>query len=96
MRRLMTAVVVSAVLASGSALAEAKGAKGGGYEQLNLFGEAYERIRQDAVEPVGEGRLIGAAIAGMLSGLDPRARIVRRLRRIDRVESAPASLLRRA
>jgi carboxyl-terminal processing protease len=41
------------------------------YEQLNLFGEAFERIRQDAVEPVGDRRLIETAIAGMLASLDP-------------------------
>ena len=70
MRRLAAAFVLSALLASGFAFAQAKSGKGSGYEQLNLFGEAFERIRQDAVEPVGEGKLIGAAIAGMLSGLD--------------------------
>ena len=69
MRRLAAAFVLSALLASGFAFAQAKSGKGSGYE-LNLFGEAFERIRQDAVEPVGEGKLIGAAIAGMLSGLD--------------------------
>ncbi len=73
MRRIVTVLALCAALASGWALAQAKSGKGGGYEQLNLFGEAYERIRQDAVEPVGEGKLIGAAIAGMLSGLDPRS-----------------------
>jgi carboxyl-terminal processing protease len=73
MRKLVTAVAVSAFLASGYALAQAKSGKGAGYEQLNLFSEAYDRIRQDAVEPTGEGKLIGAAIAGMLSGLDARS-----------------------
>jgi carboxyl-terminal processing protease len=73
MRKLVTAVVVGTLLASGFALAQAKSNKGAGYEQLNLFSEAYDRIRQDAVEPVGEGKLIGAAIAGMLSGLDARS-----------------------
>ena len=74
MRRLVTAIVLSALLAWGLVLAQAhaKGGKGG-YEQLSLFGEAYERIRQDAVEPVADGKLIGAAIAGMLSGLDARS-----------------------
>ena len=43
------------------------------YEQLNLFGEAFERIRQDAVEPVGDDKLIATAIAGMLASLDPHA-----------------------
>ena len=50
-----------------------KAAKASGYDQLTLFGEAFERIRQDAVEPVTEAKLIAAAIAGMLSGLDARS-----------------------
>jgi carboxyl-terminal processing protease len=73
MRKLVTAVVLIALLASGGAFAQAKNGKQAGYEQLNLFSEAYDRIRQDAVEPVGEGKLISAAIAGMLSGLDARS-----------------------
>ncbi|MBV8934575.1 MAG: PDZ domain-containing protein, partial [Alphaproteobacteria bacterium] len=73
MRKLATALAVGALLAAGPALPQAKSGKGGGYEQLNLFSEAYDRIRQDAVEPVAEGKLIGAAIAGMLSGLDARS-----------------------
>jgi carboxyl-terminal processing protease len=75
MRRVVTALVMGAMLAASPAWAQAQGksGKGAGYEQLNLFSEAYDRIRQDAVEPVGEGKLIGAAIAGMLSGLDPRS-----------------------
>jgi carboxyl-terminal processing protease len=73
MRKVVTALVLGALLASGPALAQAKNGKAGGYEQLNLFSEAYDRIRQDAVEPVGEGKLIGAAIGGMLSGLDARS-----------------------
>jgi carboxyl-terminal processing protease len=73
MRKLVTAVAVSSLLAFGAALAQAKSGKGGAYEQLNLFSEAYDRIRQDTVEPVGDGKLIGAAIAGMLSGLDARS-----------------------
>jgi carboxyl-terminal processing protease len=72
MRKLVAAVALSALLASGFAAAQPKG-KGGGSDQLTLFGEAFERIRQDAVEPVGEAKLVGAAIAGMLSGLDPRS-----------------------
>ena len=73
MRKVVTALVVGALFAAGPALAQAKSGKGGGSEQLNLFSEAYDRIRQDAVEPVGEGKLIGAAIGGMLSGLDARS-----------------------
>src|SRR5271166_3730861 len=73
MGRLAAAVVLSALLMQGMAFAQVKSGKSGGSEQLNLFGEAFERIRQDAVEPVGEAKLIAAAIAGMLSGLDARS-----------------------
>jgi len=72
MRRAIAAIVLGALLASGAAWGQPKSGKGG-YEQLTLFNEAFERIRQDAVEPVGESKLIGAAIAGMLSGLDARS-----------------------
>jgi len=73
MRRLVMVLVLNALLVQGGALAQVKSGKSGGSEQLNLFGEAFERIRQDAVEPVGEAKLIAAAIAGMLSGLDARS-----------------------
>ncbi len=73
MLRVVAAILLSAFLVPDAALAQAKSGKGGGYEQLTLFNEAFERIRQDAVEPVTEGKLIGAAIAGMLSGLDARS-----------------------
>src|SRR5262245_27872507 len=74
MLRAVTTIVLSAFLASsGGAWAQPKSGKGGGFEQLTLFNEAFERIRQDSVEPVAEGKLIGAAIAGMLSGLDARS-----------------------
>jgi carboxyl-terminal processing protease len=72
MWNLVAALAVGALLASTPALAQPKSAKGG-YDQLNLFGEAFDRIRQDAVEPVGDAKLIGAAITGMLSGLDARS-----------------------
>jgi carboxyl-terminal processing protease len=73
MKKWLVGIAASALLVSGSAFAQAKSGKGAGYEQLNLFSEVYDRIRQDAVEPAGEGKLIAAAIAGMLSGLDPRS-----------------------
>jgi carboxyl-terminal processing protease len=52
---------------------KAKSENSGLYEQLNLFGEAFERIRQDAVEPVADGKLVQTAVAGMLAGLDPHS-----------------------
>ncbi len=41
------------------------------YRQLNLFGDVFEKIRNDYVEKPDEGKLIEAAINGMLSSLDP-------------------------
>ena len=73
MLRLAAAIAFSVALAPWAASAQAKGGKGSGYEPLSLFGEAFERIRRDAVEPVNEAKLIKAAIAGMLSGLDARS-----------------------
>jgi carboxyl-terminal processing protease len=73
MRKLVAAVAVSALLVAGFALAQPKGSKGTGHEQLNLFGEAFDRIRQDSVEPASGAKLVDAAITGMLSGLDPRS-----------------------
>ena len=43
------------------------------YEQLDLFGIVFERIRNQYVEPVEEGKLIEAAINGMLTSLDPHS-----------------------
>lgn len=43
------------------------------YEQLDLFGDIFERIRDEYVEEVDEGELIEAAINGMLTSLDPHS-----------------------
>ncbi|WP_420342606.1 S41 family peptidase [Paenirhodobacter sp.] len=43
------------------------------YEQLDLFGDVFERIRQDYVEQVDSKKLVEAAINGMLSSLDPHS-----------------------
>ncbi|MGR3434882.1 MAG: S41 family peptidase [Shimia sp.] len=43
------------------------------YEQLDLFGDIFERIRGQYVEEVDEGDLIEAAIDGMLTSLDPHS-----------------------
>jgi carboxyl-terminal processing protease len=43
------------------------------YEQLDLFGDIFERIRAQYVEEVDEKKLIEAAINGMLSSLDPHS-----------------------
>jgi carboxyl-terminal processing protease len=43
------------------------------YEQLDLFGDIFERIRSQYVEDVDEADLIEAAINGMLTSLDPHS-----------------------
>ncbi|MDG4647052.1 S41 family peptidase [Roseibacterium sp. SDUM158017] len=43
------------------------------YEQLDLFGDVFERIRSNYVEEVDEAALIEAAINGMLTSLDPHS-----------------------
>lgn len=43
------------------------------YEQLDLFGDIFERIRAQYVEQVDSKKLIEAAINGMLTSLDPHS-----------------------
>ncbi|MDV3252234.1 S41 family peptidase [Devosia sp. BK] len=43
------------------------------YSDLNLFGEIFDRIRAEYVDPPDEQELIRAAIQGMLTSLDPHS-----------------------
>ncbi len=43
------------------------------YKQLNLFGEVFERVRANYVDPVTDKALIEHALNGMLSNLDPHS-----------------------
>ena len=43
------------------------------YENLDLFGDIFERIRSSYVEEIDEEKLIESAISGMLSSLDPHS-----------------------
>ena len=43
------------------------------YRLLTLFGDVFERIRADYVEPVNDRELVENAINGMLTGLDPHS-----------------------
>ncbi|MFE3836031.1 S41 family peptidase [Pseudogemmobacter sonorensis] len=43
------------------------------YEQLDLFGDIFERVRGQYVEPVETDALVKAAINGMLTSLDPHS-----------------------
>lgn len=48
------------------------------YRQLNLFGDVFERVRSEYVEPVGDEQLIESAINGMLTALDPHSSYLNR------------------
>jgi carboxyl-terminal processing protease len=58
---------------AGPLIAQETGSTASVYEQLDLFGDIFERIRSDYVEEVDESALIEAAIDGMLSSLDPHS-----------------------
>jgi carboxyl-terminal processing protease len=59
----------TSLLAHGAAFAAAADT----YRQLNLFGDVFEKIRTDYVEKPDEGKLVEAAINGMLTSLDPHS-----------------------
>ena len=80
MKRLMMAAAGGAVLGlvtttqvAGPLLAQESAQNGSLYEQLDLFGDIFERIRAGYVEDVDEKELIEAAINGMLTSLDPHS-----------------------
>jgi carboxyl-terminal processing protease len=51
----------------------AKAAVANAYQQLNLFGEVFERVRADYVEKPDDQKLIESAINGILTGFDPHS-----------------------
>jgi carboxyl-terminal processing protease len=82
LRRLTAATAVALFLTVPLAFAQTKGPDDKGkpkadrseiYQQLNLFGDVLERVRNDYVEPPNEKDLIENAINGMLSSLDPHS-----------------------
>src|SRR6056297_4300975 len=54
-------------------LAQENDGAGSVYEQLDLFGDIFERVRAQYVEEVDTSDLIEAAINGMLTSLDPHS-----------------------
>ena len=80
MKKLFLAVVLGCTLGAFSAkqiagpvLAQSTQERTNIYEQLDLFGDIFERIRAQYVEKVDEADLIEAAINGMLTSLDPHS-----------------------
>ena len=68
----LAGVIVTTQVA-GPLLAQENASKASVYEQLDLFGDIFERIRAQYVEEVDASDLIEAAIDGMLTSLDPHS-----------------------
>jgi carboxyl-terminal processing protease len=69
-------VGMGVVMGFGAALGvmSAKGADdASAYRQLDLFSDAFEKVRANYVRPVEDKELIGDAIQGMVSSLDPHS-----------------------
>ena len=58
---------------AGPLFAQEKSSQDNVYQQLDLFGSIFDRIRAEYVEEVDAGDLIEAAINGMLTSLDPHS-----------------------
>lgn len=65
--------VIATTQIAGPLLAQEAAKSSNVYEQLDLFGDIFERIRAQYVEEVDSGELIEAAIDGMLTSLDPHS-----------------------
>ena len=80
MRKSVTAAIGGAIAGAvlttqvaGPLIAQETDRKASIYEQLDLFGDIFERVRVQYVEEVDESELIEAAIDGMLTSLDPHS-----------------------
>ncbi len=65
--------IIATTQVAGPLLAQEADRKASVYEQLDLFGDIFERIRAQYVEEVEPEDLIEAAIDGMLTSLDPHS-----------------------
>ncbi|SFS21129.1 S41 family peptidase [Yoonia litorea] len=80
MRNTVLAAVGGAILGlvatsqiAGPLVAQENASNASVYEQLDLFGDIFERIRSSYVEEVDDAQLIESAIDGMLRSLDPHS-----------------------
>ncbi|MBR0647981.1 S41 family peptidase [Roseomonas hellenica] len=74
MAGVITAAFAAGVVAGPMVAAWAQdGSRAETYRLLNLFGDVFERVRAEYVEPVNDRDVIENAIQGMLAGLDPHS-----------------------
>src|SRR3546814_17965173 len=72
-RRMLAATVAVTVGCATAVDVSAQNKGSETYRQLNLFGDVFERVRSDYVEPVTDEQLVESAINGMLTSLDPHS-----------------------
>jgi len=65
--------IIATTQIAGPLIAQENANKTTVYEQLDLFGDVFERIRAQYVTKVDEADLIEAAIKGMMASLDPHS-----------------------
>ncbi len=70
---LVAGTVAVAFVSLSAAVGQSSSDNNNTYQQLNLFGDVFEKIRSDYVEPVSDEKLVEAAINGMLTSLDPHS-----------------------
>jgi carboxyl-terminal processing protease len=80
MKKLLVAAVGGSILGlvattqiAGPLIAQEAESNASVYEQLDLFGDIFDRVRAEYVEEVDSKELIEAAINGMLTSLDPHS-----------------------
>ena len=77
--RMRSVAAVTAAFAAGIAIGPVVGAlaqdsgRAETYRLLNLFGDVFERVRAEYVEPISDRDAVENAINGMLTGLDPHS-----------------------
>jgi len=64
---------LAALVAQTGVLSRAAAAPSETYRQLGLFGDVFDKVRTDYVEPPNEAKLIEGALNGMLTALDPHS-----------------------
>jgi carboxyl-terminal processing protease len=69
----MASTAVIAFVAGSLFANAAQDTSSGTLAQLKFFGEVFERVRADYVEPVNDKQIIEAAVRGMVTSLDPHS-----------------------
>ena len=61
------------MLSAADVVSEAESVKSIPLEEIRLFTEVFERIKNSYVEPIDDAELLESAVRGMLAGLDPHS-----------------------